>query len=338
MPSTCIGGSGSLLNERTSLSQFGNAGSGRFSVFLCDAVQAEPFERFRPMKSFDPATVDASELGKHIAKTYRYLRLFMVVIGVSLLAGLWLWSSVRYRTVEPGVSLSGYYHAKSSLVGDCFVGGLCGVGICLIAYHGFSTGEDWWLNAAGVCVIGVALFPASGLQAPRFSLEAEYAGLATAKPEKFDAMLATAELDETEKAFVRSCHEERLAGVEFDLGILKIHPSLHGAFAIGFFVCLAIVAIFYSDCTLQFIDDQVRRKRLARMYRRLGMLMIVLPIVIWVLLEALEESYMVFAVEVVGVVVFAAYWLLKTFEFKGTDGTPEAVLLGTQVSQTPRDD
>ncbi|MEL6232633.1 MAG: hypothetical protein AAFR24_22235, partial [Cyanobacteria bacterium J06627_3] len=62
-------------------------------------------------------------------------------------------------------SLSAYYHAGSSCTSldgvyrDLFVGCLAMIGVCSVIYSGFGKLENWLLNIAGICLIGVAFFP-----------------------------------------------------------------------------------------------------------------------------------------------------------------------------------
>ncbi len=98
----------------------------------------------------------AQELRDHIARTYRSVRIGTAVIGAAL--PLLLWVGGYLGDAESlRASMSAYYY--SPVMGDWFVGGLVATGALLYLYKGFSTAEDWLLNAAGVLVIGVALVP-----------------------------------------------------------------------------------------------------------------------------------------------------------------------------------
>ena len=93
-----------------------------------------------------------------IKQTYFRLRYGMAALALVLppylaLRGIW------FEDMRVQESLSAYYHAMDGAMRDEFVGALVGLGIALIVYKGFSFGEDWWLNFAGVFIIGVAVVP-----------------------------------------------------------------------------------------------------------------------------------------------------------------------------------
>lgn len=88
-----------------------------------------------------------------LIRTYRYLR-----IGIVGLV-LFLASSLLIEIVKSGNlldSISLYYYTP---VHSVFVASLCGVGVALIVYRGYSDTEDVILNAAGFLVFVVALVP-----------------------------------------------------------------------------------------------------------------------------------------------------------------------------------
>jgi hypothetical protein len=95
--------------------------------------------------------------------------------------------------------------------------------------------------------------------------------------------------------------------------------SLHGAFAISFFVCIAYVCIWRAGDTLPLIHDPVIRRRYLRTYRFLGWAMAILPFLAWGLisLTPLQKS-VIFFVEMAGIYVFATYWVIKSHEASKT--------------------
>lgn len=105
--------------------------------------------------------------------------------------------------------------------------------------------------------------------------------------------------------------------------------SVHGASAILAFACIAFVAAFCADETLELIREPKRRRRFRATYRSLAGLMVVSPVVAFVLSRLLGfQSALVFFVEAFGIFAFAAYWLTKGREMKetqadmmGLDGT-----------------
>lgn len=95
---------------------------------------------------------------------------------------------------------------------------------------------------------------------------------------------------------------------------------LHGACAVSFFVCIAVVCIFCASDTLNPIKDEAKRKRYRRSYLTFGVLMVVLPLSAACLkFFAPLREWTVFFVEVAGIYVFALYWLLKSYEISQTD-------------------
>lgn len=99
--------------------------------------------------------------------------------------------------------------------------------------------------------------------------------------------------------------------------------TLHGAFAVLFFVAIAYVCVVRAADTLSLIRDTRKAKRLRTVYRGLGVLMIASPLVAVVLAQSLQpggpKRSLVFFVETVAVLTFAAYWLVKSRELSATD-------------------
>lgn len=87
------------------------------------------------------------------AKSYRYLRMAMVGLLVCLAA------AVVYQSVRQGHllgSVSAYYFTPAQAI---FVGGLIGLGACMIALKGTTPVEDVFLNLGGVFAAVVAIVP-----------------------------------------------------------------------------------------------------------------------------------------------------------------------------------
>lgn len=103
----------------------------------------------------DRPAVDAApqhEL-RYARKTYRYLRVAIVSMVVTLLVCTVL------QSVDAGSwlgSLSAYYFTPVHAI---FIGSLIMIGICLIAIRGQTNPEDITLNIAGLCAPIVALVP-----------------------------------------------------------------------------------------------------------------------------------------------------------------------------------
>lgn len=88
-----------------------------------------------------------------ILKTYRGLRLGMVVLVVFLGAAILL---ARLSATCLEATVSDYYFTTAH---TSFIGAICALGTCLIAYQGSSAAEDALLNFAGFLAFVVALVP-----------------------------------------------------------------------------------------------------------------------------------------------------------------------------------
>jgi hypothetical protein len=88
-----------------------------------------------------------------VQRTYRYLRLGMVLLVVLLAVAV---AMERWRHGSLLDSISAYYYTP---VHSVFVACLCAVGACLIIYRGRTDLEDVTLNAAGFLAFVVAFVP-----------------------------------------------------------------------------------------------------------------------------------------------------------------------------------
>ena len=88
-------------------------------------------------------------------KTYRYLRIGMVVL-VLLLASSVIIEAVKAKCLQ--TSISAYYYTPVQAI---FVGGLMAIGVCLIVIKGSTPAEDLCLNLAGMLAPIVAVVPTS---------------------------------------------------------------------------------------------------------------------------------------------------------------------------------
>jgi hypothetical protein len=211
---------------------------------------------------------NAAKLQAHMLGTYHNLRVGIGVIGLALPVLLWLGGQFLDRMPLRG-SMSAYYYSPT--MRNVFVGILFALGVGLYLYKGFSTKENWALNAAGLLALGVAMVP-------------------TTAPDKTQAGL-----------------------------------SLHAAFAVVFFACIAYVSVFRSSDTLSLIRDTGQAEWFRTLYRALGIGMIVSPVIAVILTRVLqrptEESSLLFFLEAVAVVMFGLYWLVKSWELRRTSGT-----------------
>ena len=88
-------------------------------------------------------------------KTYRYLRIAMALLLIALA------TAVFYQSKRQGsllASVSAYYYTPAQSI---FVGGLIGLGACMIALKGTTSVEDTFLNLGGIFAVVVAVVPTS---------------------------------------------------------------------------------------------------------------------------------------------------------------------------------
>lgn len=95
--------------------------------------------------------------------------------------------------------------------------------------------------------------------------------------------------------------------------------KLHCICAALFFVMIAYVCVFRARDTLWILSDVKQRKIFEWIYLVLGILMLATPATIFVLEVVLQQgqnSYATLMVEISGVFVFAAFWLIKSWEIR----------------------
>src|SRR6478672_993493 len=93
---------------------------------------------------------------RDVVFTYRYLRGAMIALLLMLLVSVgyqWWWETGGSCWLG---SISAYYYTPARTV---FVGSLCALGACLIAYKGHSPEEDVLLNFSGFMAFVVAMVP-----------------------------------------------------------------------------------------------------------------------------------------------------------------------------------
>jgi len=93
---------------------------------------------------------------RNVVYTYRYLRAAMIALLLMLVFSVgYQWWAETARTCWLG-SISAYYYTPARTI---FVGSLCALGACLIAYKGHSSEEDVLLNFSGFMAFVVAMVP-----------------------------------------------------------------------------------------------------------------------------------------------------------------------------------
>ena len=96
---------------------------------------------------------DPAELSGYAVRSYRYLRMAIVVVLLALICSVAL---ERAHASCWEASISAYYYTP---VHSLFVGALVALGVCLIAIRGGTDTEEVLLNVAGVLAPIVAFVP-----------------------------------------------------------------------------------------------------------------------------------------------------------------------------------
>ena len=108
---------------------------------------------------------------------------------------------------------------------------------------------------------------------------------------------------------------------------------IHFISAVTFFLAISFVCIFCARRTLEHLREDLR-PHFARAYTLLGALMVGIPAVIFLIhqfRQPLERDYYVLWIEIAGIYVFAAFWLVKSLEIhiirkpkRAAQGQPQA--------------
>lgn len=299
----------------------------------------------------------------HVVNSYRYLRLAMVV--VTLTVGI----SLVYEIVESGCllgSVSAFYYTP---VHSMFVGGLFVVGVALVALIGRDTLEDLFFNFAGFLAPVVALVPG------RFPTEAcADDGLTALVPIRDRLMannafsllvgfavalgvavfLATRSSRTSRMDLARGVSRANKIGIALSALVLiagfvwsrwhtdSFEVRAHGTAAILMFVSIWLAILVNADFgwlrglfdhAYRFLGEDrpdpsnPKHETFYRpWYRRIAIVMAAVGI-IGGLAAYRNVDYAVFWLEVLVVIPFAGFWILQTAEgwhSGSTSGTPAA--------------
>ena len=110
-----------------------------------------------------------------------------------------------------------------------------------------------------------------------------------------------------------------------------IISTIHSVCAVGTFLCIAYVSIFRATDTLSLLNDDNLIARFRRTYRALGIGMIISPLIAVVL--NFGGTSFTFYVEAAAVEMFAAYWLVKSYELGRTKA--DKLALAGEVKAVP---
>ena len=114
--------------------------------------------------------------------------------------------------------------------------------------------------------------------------------------------------------------------IEWNCGDECKKISWHGFFAISLFLCMAYVCIGCASETLRLLKDEKRKKRYSRIYKFLGLSMILAPVVALLLTIVFRKFHAyTYIAEAIGIVAFASYWLIKSRELSSTKAELKAL-------------
>lgn len=239
-------------------------------------------------------TNSPEHLDTHILRSYSVLRWCMSILGFILplllvISGLnsWWWIPAP---LEVQNSLSAYYHAGSSCTAlhgvyrDLFVGCLAMIGVCAVIYSGFGKLENWLLNIAGICLVGVAFFPMGWPESQVLATCQATAGFQEFEPSK----------------------------------LLGLPLAIHFIAAIVFFIAIMVVNICTAMDTVNLIEDDGKKAFWTAIFKVARFLM---PISIGLVLllrlatgTSIIGDRLILWIEWAGIWAFSLYWLLKSIE------------------------
>ena len=225
------------------------------------------------------------QLQAHIYNTYITLRvgLFFVAAAFPIL----LWLVGRWNGIDLQSSMSDYYFAFAPTNSKLrifpgrvvFVGLLFALGVALILYRGFTKLENWLLNLAGVAALVAALFP---MQAPHYCDNCE--------------------------------------NVPISFYWHWVHP-VAGVFVFG---CLFAVAVRCTKETQKFLTDPQKTFFQWTYWIIAGLMILTIALAGGIALAVyfkitdrmiffFNEKW-IFYFEAIGLLMFAAYWLVRSIE------------------------
>ncbi|MEU2347834.1 hypothetical protein [Modestobacter sp. NPDC049651] len=259
-------------------------------------------------------------------KTWRYLRLAMIVLVAALLAAV-----LHEHARAPGgcwqPSISAYWYTPAQ---GALVGALVAIGVCLVCLKSSTEGEDLLLNLAGICAPVVALVPtpdAGGCS----SVPAATAGRDAAVATSVTALLAAGGLALgvvgvlTAVRLTRGGRQRpgRTAVVGYAV-VTALWAAALGVFlgARGWFVghghvvaAGAMFGLVFLTVCLDAVD--FRTSRTARRVNRYAWVaagMAAAAVAHVVLLLTLDWAHWALSLETSLIVLFAVFWVLQTVE------------------------
>jgi hypothetical protein len=253
-------------------------------------------------------------------KTWRYLRLAMVILVAGLLVSiLFEWRKVGYDCIQ--TSISAYYYTP---VHGFLVGSLVGIGICLVCLKGSTEIEDVLLNLAGMFAPIVALVPTPdtgscasllGTTADRnLNIANNMTALIAVEVIALALLAGTAIRSRPKRPTIIGY---AAAGITFivtatvfwaDRGLFIDHA--HGVSATAMFACILLVVAVNA-----FNFKEVRDASLRNRYTVIAVAMAVATVGLLIALAA-GWDYWLIALEGTLISLFAVFWVIQTWELR----------------------
>jgi hypothetical protein len=267
------------------------------------------------------------ELPDFTVKTYRYLRLGMVVLVVMLAAAI----GIERTQVDPGCwqsSISGYWFTPVRAV---FAGTLLAIGVCLVVIKGNTEREDVFLNVAGMLAPVVAFVPTSVYDqcwsaAPPANRDIS-ADIGNNMGALFVAGVVALLLVGSAvvaRAFDGGLDSRHLAGVAlsaallaagygwFRVGRSSFEQAAHYAAAIPMFVC--IVAVVATNAWSFGRRRPASRRAYVNRYLAIAVLMVGSTVVLGTVMLLTDWQHGLLWIEGALIAGFAVFWLIQTQE------------------------
>lgn len=268
-------------------------------------------------------------------KTYRYLRIAMILVILMLAASVVV-ELVKTDSNCLQSSLSAYYHTPAQSI---FVGTLVAIGACMVVLRGSTDWENIWLNLAGILAPIVAFVPTSGVGSCRSTPVAPRdasADIANNMVALFVAggfgLVLAAIVIHSARADGSVAPRERLlrqtvgvglgAGIPvgtvlwFGLDRSSFDSGAHFSAAVTLFVCIIIVvylnACYFSGLTR--CSPFAVFVKLTNRYSMIVRAMVLVPVGMLVYWAFFEWDHLVFGMEAALIILFAIFWGIQTRE------------------------
>lgn len=252
----------------------------------------------------------------HVIKTYRYLRLSMVLLVVALGAAVLVeWWQVGGDCFQS--SISAYYYTSARGV---FVGALVAIGVGMVAIKGNTEWEDTLLNLAGMLAPVVALVP-TAYEDNCFSVRLDDAEMRANVENNVAALIVVGVVGLVLATvfWLRSTRERKhlvgllVAGAVLVVGTVAFVAARelfldngHYVAAFGMFGLIVVVAFLNARGS-----GRMGRNRYRNVYLAVSALMAA-ALVIGLVLGLAGVEHVVLVTEVAIIALFVVFWVTQT--------------------------